>query len=65
MIRRFLARIRRALGLDRELVQAGGRVAYEAQACTRCGRKTAVVGGLCWHCRTGNPPVEEPMVWEG
>ena len=65
MIRRLLAAIRRAFGLQPALVQAGGHVVYEAGACRECGRTTAVINGRCWHCRTGNPPVEEPMTWAG
>jgi hypothetical protein len=65
VIRRLIASIRRLLGLERALVQAGGRVAYESAGCRECGRTNAVIGGLCWYHRTGNEPVEEPMSWDG
>lgn len=65
MIRRLISAIRRALGLDRGLIAAGGRVVYESAGCRECGRTNAVIDGLCWYHRTGNEPVEEPMAWDG
>jgi len=61
VIRRLLARLR---GLFGAKPVALGKVAYERGGCRECGRTNAVINGLCWYHRTGNVPVEEPMVWE-
>lgn len=63
MIARIRAAIARLLG-RRQAVPLG-KVVYEKGSCQQCGRTNAVRDGLCWFCRTGNEPVDEPMSWSG